>query len=190
MKKTRDNLKETKYYNSGIELWKKAEKIIPGGNGLLSKRPQRYLPDFWPTYYKRSKKLNIWDLNGKKYTDMAQMGVGTCILGYSNDEINKKIIKSIKDGNNSTLNSKDEFILAKKLLKIDKFAEQFKFARGGGEAIDFAIRIARASTKRDNIIFSGYHGWYDWYLATNLTKKNGLKDHLLPGLDPMGVPKN
>ncbi len=189
MKKTRNNLKDTKYYNSGIELWKKAEKIIPGGNGLLSKRPQRYLPDFWPTYYKRSKKLNIWDLNGKKYTDMAQMGVGTCILGYSNDEINKKIIKSIKEGNNSTLNSKDEFILAKKLLKIDKFAEQVKFARGGGEAIDIAIRIARASTKRDNIIFSGYHGWYDWYLATNLTKKNGLKDHLLPGLDPMGVPK-
>ena len=50
---------------------------------------------------------------------------------------------------------------------------------GGGEAIDIAIRLARASSKKDKIIFSGYHGWYDWYLATNIKGNNKLKDHLL-----------
>ena len=175
MKNKQNSLKDTKLNRSGLKLWKEAEKIIPGGNGLLSKRPQRYLPDYWPTYYTKSKGLNIWDSNGKKYIDMAQMGVGTCVLGYSNKSINNKVIKSIKYGNNSTLNSIDELVLAKKLLRIDKFADQVKFARGGGEAIDIAIRLARAYSKKDNILFSGYHGWYDWYLATNLAKKKWSK---------------
>ena len=189
MKKTQSNLKEKKLSKLGFKIWKKAEKVIPGGNGLLSKRPQRYVPDFWPTYYKKSKDLNVWDLEGNKYIDMAQMGVGTCVLGYANDFVNNRVIEGIKLGNNSTLNSLEEFQLAKKILKIEKFADQIKFARGGGEAIDIAIRLARASSKKDKIIFSGYHGWYDWYLATNIKGNNKLKDHLLPGLDPLGVPK-
>ena len=31
-------------------------------------------------------------------------------------------------------------------------------------------------------------GWCDWYLATNLGDKDGLNDHLIPGLDTKGVP--
>ena len=53
--------------NSGIKLWKKAIKIIPGGNSILSKRPERYAPDIWPTYFKKAKGINVWDLDGKKY---------------------------------------------------------------------------------------------------------------------------
>ena len=41
--------------SSGIELWNEAKTIIPGGNGLLSKRPDRYCPDLWPTYFSRAK---------------------------------------------------------------------------------------------------------------------------------------
>ena len=36
----------------------------------------------------------------------------------------------------------------------------------------------------------GYHGWSDWYLATNLKDPGGLNDHLLKGLEPLGVPQN
>ena len=43
--------------------------------------------------------------------------------------------------------------------------------------------------KKDKIIFSGYHGWSDWYLATNLGESDNLKSHLLPGLSTDGVPK-
>ena len=120
---------------------------------------------------------------------MAQMGMGTCILGYANDFIDKKVKKIINKGISSTLNCPEEFDLAKKILKYDKFADQVKFAKGGGEAMAIAIRIARAKSKKDVVAFSGYHGWHDWYLATNLKNKNNLKDHLLPGLEPLGVPK-
>jgi glutamate-1-semialdehyde 2,1-aminomutase len=64
-----------------------------------------------------------------------------------------------------------------------------RFARSGGEAMAIAVRIARANTGRDRVGFCGYHGWHDWYLAANLAEDHALDGHLLPGLDPSGVPR-
>ena len=171
------------------KLWKYANKIIPGGNGLLSKRPQRFSPDNWPTYYTKAKDIYIWDINGKKFADMSIMGIGTAILGYANDELDNFIKKNISQGVNTTLNSLEEVSLAKELLKIDTFDDQVKFSRSGGEAVAIAIRIARAKNKKTKIAFSGYHGWQDWYLAANIKDKKNLNNHLLKNLDPIGVPK-
>ena len=171
-------------------LWKKAKKIIPGGNGLLSKRPERFLPDQWPTYFKKAKGVYIWDLNNKKYIDMASMGIGTSVLGYNNSSINNFVKLKIDQGINTTLNCFEEYQLAKELLKIDKFADQVKFARGGGEAMSLAVRIARARTKKSKIIFCGYHGWHDWYLSANLQNIKNLNNHLLKNLKPVGIPKH
>ena len=171
------------------QIWKKALKIIPGGNGLISKRPERFLPNLWPTYYKSSKGIKIKALNGKTYIDFAQMGFGTSTLGYKNSFIDREVKKAINTGVTTTLNSLEEYLFAKELLKIDKFADQVKFAKGGGEAMSIAIRLARAFSKKDEVAFSGYHGWHDWYLATNLKSKKNLNKHLLQGLEPKGVPK-
>ncbi len=54
--------------------------------------------------------------------------------------------------------------------------------------MSMAIRIARASSGKDKVAFSGYHGWSDWYIASNLSSTSNLDNHLLPGLDPVGVP--
>jgi len=62
-------------------------------------------------------------------------------------------------------------------------------ARSGGEAMGLAVRIARAYTKRDTVLFSGYHGWNDWYLAANLSDGKSLDGQLMPGLEPNGVPR-
>ena len=175
--------------NSGHKLWTRAVKSIPGGNGLLSKRPDRYAPDIWPAYYSRAEGCEIWDLDGNKYIDMAQMGIGSAILGYANEELNAAVNDAIADGVSTTLNAPEEVYLAEKLLELNPFAGGVKFARTGGEAMSMAVRIARAYSGRDKIAFSGYHGWCDWYLAANLTSENNLSDHLLPGLDPKGVPK-
>ena len=171
------------------KLWKYANKIIPGGNGLLSKRPQRFSPDHWPTYYTKAKNIYLWDINGKKFTDMSIMGIGTAILGYANNQLDNFIKKNISYGVNTTLNSLEEVSLAKELLKIDTFADQVKFARSGGEAVAIAVRIARAQKNKTKIAFSGYHGWQDWYIAANIKDKKNLNNHLLKNLDPIGVPK-
>jgi glutamate-1-semialdehyde 2,1-aminomutase len=175
--------------NKGFKLWKKSIKIIPGGNGLLSKRPERYASHLWPTYFERSKGISLIDLSGKKWKDFAQMGVGAAILGYNNKEVNDYVCSFINKGINTTLNCPEEYLLAKKLIKINSFASLVRFSRSGGEAMSMAVRIARAKTNSYKVAFSGYHGWHDWYLATNLNSKNGLDDQLLPGLKTSGVPK-
>lgn len=176
-----------KNFNS---LWNESLKVIPGGNGLLSKRPQRFLPKGWPIYYEKSKGIYVWDLNGKKYIDFSVMGIGTSVAGYNNSYINKRVKNAIDKGINTTLNCIEEQLLAKEILKIDKFADQVKFSRSGGEAMSLAVRIARSKSKKYKILFSGYHGWHDWYLAANISNKNNLNNHLLKDLVPIGVPSN
>ena len=176
--------------NEGCKLWKRAKKIIPGGNMLLSKRPEMFLPNKWPTYFTKSKGCYIWDLEFNKYIDMSLMGVGTNILGYNHPSVDKAVKEIIKKGNMTTLNSPEEIYLAEKLIKMHPWSDMAKFTRTGGEANAIAIRIARAASKKDNIAICGYHGWHDWYLSANLTDNSKLDKHLLKGLNTNGVPKN
>ena len=173
----------------GIELWKKAKRIIPGGTQLLSKRSEQFLPEQWPSYYKKAKGVEIWDLDGNKYIDMAYMGIGACILGYADEDVNIAVKRAIDEGSMSTLNSPEEVELTELLLNLHPWAEMVRIARTGGEAMAIAVRIARAYTKKDKIAFCGYHGWHDWYLSANLADDKSLDGHLLPGLEPLGVPR-
>ena len=175
--------------SKGQKLWKRAKKVIPGGNMLLSKRPEMFLPNIWPTYYSKAKGCNIWDLEGIKYNDMSIMGIGTNILGYGHPEVDAVVKEVINKSNMSTLNCPEEVLLAEKLVELHPWADMVRFARSGGEANAIAIRIARAASGLDEIAICGYHGWHDWYLATNLENNSRLEEHLLPGLNPNGVPK-
>lgn len=176
--------------NTGQELYKRAKKIIPGGTMLLSKRPEMFLPEKWPSYYSKAEGCNVWDLEGNKYIDVSIMGIGTNILGYGNKEIDTTVFNVVKNGNMSTFNCPEEVYLAEKLIEINPWADMVRFARSGGEANAIAIRIARAASGKDKVAICGYHGWHDWYLSTNLGNDEGLDQHLLPGLDPTGVPKH
>ena len=156
---------------------------------LLSKKAKLY-SDNWPSYFTKAKGIDIWDADNRKFKDLSLMGVGTNILGYSNKYIDNAVIKSLKNGNISSLNSKEEIELAEKLVSLHPWSDQVTFTRSGGEANAVAIRIARATAKKQNVAVCGYHGWHDWYLATNLTQKNSLKNHLMNNLKVLGVPKN
>jgi glutamate-1-semialdehyde 2,1-aminomutase len=174
--------------NSGQRLWTKAKNSIAGGNMLFSKRPDIFLPEFWPCYFKKTKGCEVTDLDNKTYYDLSQMSVGTNTLGYSNKKVDDAVKKVIEKGNMSTLNAPEEVYLAEKLLKMHTWADKVRFARSGGEANSIAIRLARATASKKNIAFCGYHGWHDWYLAANI-KSNNLSNHLLNGLNVDGVPK-
>ncbi len=183
-------LNEGSLLNNSQKLWKRANSIIPGGNSLISKNPDLLLPGGWPTYYSKAKKISIWDLAGKKYTDVSTMGVGTNILGYANTNVDRKVKYFVDSGNISTLNSPEEVQLAEKLLDLHPGMEMAKFARTGGEANAIAIRIARAAQneKKHKIAICGYHGWHDWYLSSNLENTKNLDNHLITSLKPNGVP--
>ncbi len=171
------------------ELYKKARKIIPGGTQLLSKRPEMSLPGLWPAYYEKACGCDVWDLDGNRYIDMSYMGVGSCILGYADPDVNAAVKDAIDKGSMSTLNCPEELELAELLCTLHPWAEMVRYARGGGEALSIAVRIARAFTGKDIILFCGYHGWHDWYLSANLADDKALDGHLIASLSPKGVPR-
>lgn len=175
---------------TGQKLWKRAKQVIPGGNMLLSKRAEMFLPEQWPAYFSKAKGCKVWDLDGNEFTDMCIMGVGTNSLGYGHPEVDDAVRSVVDAGNMSTFNCPEEVYLAEKLIELHPWADMVRFARSGGEANAIAIRIARAATGKDKVAVCGYHGWHDWYLSANLGSDESLAGHLLPGLEPNGVPAN
>ena len=175
---------------TGEKLWKRAKRIIPGGSMLLSKRAEMFLPERWPTYFSKARGCRVWDLDGREYVDMSMMGIGTNTLGYGHPEVDEAVRATVAAGNMSTLNCPEEVYLAERLVELHPWAEMVRLARSGGEANAVAVRIARAAAGRDKVAICGYHGWHDWYLAANLGDEENLAGHLLPGLEPRGVPQN
>ena len=176
--------------STGQKLWKRAKQIIPGGSMLLSKRPEMFLPDHWPAYFSKAKGCKVWDLDGREFIDMCIMGIGTNTLGYGHPEVDAAVQQTVTAGNMSTFNCPEEVYLAEKLIELHPWSHMVRLARSGGEANAIAIRIARAASGKDNVAICGYHGWHDWYLSANLGDDVSLDGHLLPGLQPDGVPRN
>ena len=171
------------------DLYKRAKQLIPGGTQLLTKRPELFLPEYWPAYYLRAKGCDVWDLDENRFTDMSYMGVGACILGYADEDVDNSVKAAIDQGSMATLNCPEEVELSELLCSLHSWAGMVRYARTGGEAMAMAVRIARAKTGRDLVLFCGYHGWHDWYLSANLADDKALDGHLLPGLEPKGVPR-
>lgn len=175
--------------NTGQQLYKKARTLIPGGTQLLSKRPELLLPEQWPAYYAKAKGIDVWDLDGNKFQDMISGGIGACVLGYADEDVDAAVHEAIKAGTMTHLNCPEEVELAELLCELHPWAEMVRYGRCGGEAMLMAVRIARTRTGCDKVAFCGYHGWHDWYLAANLNEDDALGGHLLSGLEPAGVPR-
>ena len=170
-------------------LYQRAKLLIPGGTQLLSKRPEMFAPGQWPTYYREARGCEVIDIEGRKWLDMSIMGIGSCLLGYNDPDVTAAVTRCIQNGSMCTLNAPQEVELAERLLGMHPWAQQVRYARGGGEAMALAVRLARAATARTIVAFCGYHGWHDWYLAANLADADHLDGHLLPGLSPLGTPR-
>jgi len=172
-----------------LQMQNRAQKMIPGMNQLLSKRPDMFSLGVWPGYYSKAKGAKVWDLDGNEYIDMSIAGIGANVLGYADLDVDTAVKNAITNGTSCSLNCHEEVELAELLCELHPWAEMVRYARSGGEAMAIAVRIARAHTGKDKIAFCGYHGWSDWYLAANLGTKNALGEHLISGLSPAGVPR-
>jgi len=172
-----------------LSMQERAKKRIPGMTQLLSKRPDMFSYGVWPGYFSKAKGVEIWDLDENHYIDMSIGGIGANVLGYADPDVDQAVKSAIDKGTSSSLNCPEEVELADLLCDLHPWADKVRYSRTGGESMAVAVRIARAFTGRDKIAFCGYHGWHDWYLAANVGTENALGEHLIPGLDPSGVPK-
>ena len=175
--------------HTGGDLYRHARRRIPGGTQLLSKRPEMFLPEQWPAYYSEAHVAEVWDLDNRRYLDMSIGGIGACVLGFADPDVDEAVKAAIAKGVACTLNCPEEPALADLLCELHPWADMVRYLRSGGESMAAAVRLARARTRKDKIVFCGYHGWHDWYLAANLAHGDQLAGHLLPGLDPAGVPQ-
>jgi glutamate-1-semialdehyde 2,1-aminomutase len=171
-----------------MELYKRALELIPGGTQLVSRRPTRFACGISPVYVQRAKGARFWDVDGNEYIDWVS-GIGAIILGYADPVVDEAVRQQIAAGTIYSVNHELEIELAEELVQSVPCAEMVRYAKCGGEACAIAVRIARGFTGRDKVLFCGYHGWHDWYLAANLAAEANLNAHLFPGIEPIGVPR-
>ena len=171
-----------------LESYQRALKLIPGATQLISRRPTRFANGVSPVYAERAKGAYLWDVDGNRYIDWVS-GIGSIILGYADDVVDDAVRDQLSRGTVYSISHELELELAEELVTQIPCAEMVRYAKGGGEACAIAIRIARGATGRDKVLFCGYHGWHDWYLAANLAEDAHLDEHLFPGIEPLGVPQ-
>ncbi|HLC96356.1 MAG TPA: aminotransferase class III-fold pyridoxal phosphate-dependent enzyme [Candidatus Nanoarchaeia archaeon] len=163
-----------------LELWQRAEPIIPCGTQTASKGPDQFVKGVYPIYLQKGKGSHVWDVDGNEYIDYP-CSLGAIFLGHAYPPVVKAIQKQAEEGIIFSLMHPLEVELAELLIKHIPCAEAVRFAKNGSDATSAAVRIARAYTGKDKIAFCGYHGWQDWYtIGTEKTKgiPNVLKEYL------------
>ena len=171
-----------------LELYDRAKSLIAGRTHLFGRRAEMHAYGISPVYSARQQGGHFWDVDGYKYIDF-NMGAGAVLLGHAYPTVVRAVQDQAGQGTGLTINHPLELETAELLAELVPCAEMVRFCKGGGEANAVAVRIARAATGRDKVVFCGYHGWHDWYLAANLASESTLTKHLLPGITPGGVPR-
>jgi glutamate-1-semialdehyde 2,1-aminomutase len=171
-----------------LALYERAKALIAGRTHLFGRRAEMHAYGFSPIYSARQQGGYFWDVDGHKYIDF-NMGAGAVLLGHAYPTVVRAVQDQAAQGTGLSINHPLELETAELLAELVPCAEMVRFCKGGGEANAVAVRIARAATGRDKVVFCGYHGWHDWYLAANLASESALSKHLLPGIAPRGVPR-
>jgi len=174
--------------SKSLSLFNRARELIAGQTQLLSRHPTRHAFGVSPIYAERADGCRFWDVDGNQYIDMCG-GTGVIYLGYCNPVVDAAAIGQIRKGIAYPVNSPLELELAKLLTAAIPCGEMVRYAKGGGDADAVAVRIARSYTGRDKVLFCGYHGWHDWYIAGNLGEETALNKFLFPGVPVCGVPR-
>src|SRR5207244_7200357 len=93
-----------------------------------------FLPEQWPSYFAKARGTEVTDLDGQTYVDMSMMGIGACVLGYADPDVDRAVKSAIDNGIASTLNAPEEVELAQLLLELHPWARKVHYSRGGHQA--------------------------------------------------------
>ena len=171
-----------------LDLYDRAEELIPGKTQLISRRASSFAHPISPIYADHAKGSRFVDVDGNEYIDWVN-AVTAIILGHADDVVDGAVKEQIGKGSLFTLNSPLEIELAELLIDTIPSAEMVRYTKGGGESCAVAVRIARGTTGKDKILFSGYHGWHDWYQSANYLVDPVSGEFPFAGIEPTGVPR-
>lgn len=152
-------------YKKSLEHYREAKKFLPNQTQTLSKGPGQFVPGQMPLFSKKARGCYIWDVDGNRYIDFIG-GRWPIILGYAHPITDNAIKKQLRDGITFSQPHPLELEVAKLLTEVIPSAEMIRFGKNGSDATSGAVRIARAYTGREIILYCGYHGAQDWYIVT------------------------
>ncbi len=148
-------------YDQSKKLYSAAGNCLAGGVSS-NFRYLGYGESPCPLFYSGGNGSRINDVDGNVYIDYA-LANGPIILGHAPEVVLDEVKATLSMGQLFAGQTEYELELAQKLVEIIPCAELVRFASSGTEAIQAAVRLARAATERMKIIkFEGhYHGWTD-----------------------------
>ena len=152
-------------FDKSIKAYEEAKCVIPGGVDS----PVRSFGSVGgtPPFIAKGEGSFLVDIDGNKYLDFVQSW-GPLIFGHCDKDIEKVVLKTVKNGLSFGAPTELETSLATEIVDMFDNIDQVRFVSSGTEAVMSAIRLARGVTKRDNIIkFEGcYHGHSDSLLVS------------------------
>jgi len=157
-----------------------ARRVLPGGTF------GNYAAE---VVIREGKAGRVWDENGKEYVDFL-LGSGPMLVGHAHPEVTAAVQEQIQKGTTFFANNRKGIELAEAIVEAVPCAEQVRFVSSGSEADLYAMRAARAFTRRDKILKfeGGYHGMSDYSLMSLAPKRSG--NFPMPVPDSAGIPKN
>jgi glutamate-1-semialdehyde aminotransferase len=127
----------------------------------------------------RSKGCRFWDAEDRPYLDYV-MGWGSALLGYAEPRVQSAVRNVLDSGAVLPLPHALEVEVAEMLTEDIPCAERVVFGKNGSDACTVAARLSRAYTGRKIILYSGYHGWQDWWVEQVGFENCGVPDREAP----------
>ncbi len=179
----------TPNYTESKALLERAQKVLAGG---VSSEFRKYNHPH-AIFYTHGSGSRIYDADGNEYLDFT-LSQGPLILGHSHPHVLRSVQEYSQQGQLFAGQHIKEIELAEKLNQLIPSAEKMRFCLDGSEAVQTALRIARAKTGRSKFLrFEGhYHGWLDnvcWGISTPSVEALGSREE--PNAYPwtQGLPK-
>ena len=161
----------------------RAKRTIPGGvhsNIRLSEQP-------WPLFFDHADGSHLYDVDGNDLIDYV-LANGPLLLGHTPRPVIEAVKAQLDRGLIYAGQTDLEVEASERIVEMVPCAELVRFNMTGTEAVQAALRIARAATGRQKVlVFQGhYDGWADNVLFNNGTMGRALDDEGAPGeLAPM-----
>jgi glutamate-1-semialdehyde 2,1-aminomutase len=169
-------------FDRSLNLLARARRFVPGASQTISKGANMFVEGAYPVFLERGHGCRVWDVDGNEYVDYI-LGLASITLGYGYPPVTEAIRAQLDAGSIFSLPHPLEAEVAERLTEVIPCARMVRFLKTGSEANAAAVRVARAATGREMIVYCGYHGWHDWYAVTTPRSKGipkGTNDLIVP----------
>ena len=162
-------------FDRSMDYLARAREVVPGVSQTLSKAPSMFVEGAYPVFLERGRGCRVWDVDGNEYVDYV-MSLAAVTLGYAHPAIDEAVRRQLERGSLFSLPHPLEVEVSERLTRLIPCAQMVRFLKTGSEGNSAAVRVARAATGRDVIVYCGYSGWHDWYAVTTPRSKGIPKD--------------